>query len=558
MLRLHTNPYSNTEQKNINPPNNQIDNQKDIDARFFTCKTCSEKIIINPDPSNFTISYICPKNHKETEIPFENFCSETYITVKEKIFCKKCQQEIKETFYRFTKKEKKYDLCKNCILANDSKKYAGGNFVLVEQNNNKCKLHYLKFSYYCKTCNENLCKYCIEKTIVHKNHLIKEFENLIPSKEEIKNNENILKEKMNINKKLIEKFNIWKKEMTEWIDNIIKKLESETKIYKIIQKNFNNQISDYHSLMNYNSIFNSLKYYNSEFFKKFMESISFFEKTKVIYKNIKQINNDKIKESEYNINNSNNMDSSGNENNNINLINILNNDEKIICYKESLFLVNKKNERKPIDLQKIDKNEKENRILSKNIIELNNSLFNKIPDSAILIWKIGKEEEKSIEKVENFSIQQNSNINRNDSQNAIIYNDLNYSNKNNNLQNISGIIANNNISSSFYNSCNNLLTNIENKNKEKNDSIVIYNTLWNSKKHNSLKNNLNSQTINCIPEKDEEYNENKIVYKTKHGKKFHNKIKCGNMGEPIAITIKEAIVQGIKPCNKCNNYIHGS
>ena len=102
------------------------------------------------------------------------------------------------------------------------------------------------------------------------------------------------------------------------------------------------------------------------------------------------------------------------------------------------------------------------------------------------------------------------------------------------------------------------MTNIENKNKEKNDSIVIYNTLWNSKKYNSLKNNLNSQTINCIPEKDEEYNENKIVYKTKHGKKFHNKIKCGNMGEPIAITIKEAIVQGIKPCNKCNNYIHGS
>ena len=555
------NPYSSTEPKNLNQSHNEIEHQKNISTGIFTCRTCSEPIILNFNASQFTVSYTCPKNHKETEIPFEKFYTEKYITVKEKNICKECLQEINETFYRFTKKDIKYDICQKCILNNNSKKFTGGNFILIEQDSNKCNVHNTNLSHYCKTCNKNLCKYCIENQIDHRNHLIEELKNLIPNKEKIQNFESKFKEKVEINKELIKKLKTWEKEMTEWIDNIIKNLDSEVKIHKLILNNYNNQVSYYNSLMNYNILINNLKLYNNEFLEKFMGTISFFEKTKVIYKNIKLINNNGIKKpEEFNINNSNisnNIDNSNeNEDKNINLINILNNNEKIICYKDSIFLVNYKNERKPIHLEKINENELENKILCKNITKLKKSLFNKIPEGAILIWKIRKEDDKIEEKVEDFCIQRYYSGNRSDSQNSII-NDLNYNNKNN-LQNISGIVNNNNMSSSFYSSCNNLLINFENKNKEKNDSPASFNTLYNSKKYNNLKSNINSKKFNCIPEKDEEYNENKIVYKTKYGNKFHSVIKCGNMKEPTAITIKEAIIQGIKPCNKCNNYKFGS
>ena len=59
---------------------------------------------------------------------------------------------------------------------------------------NKCNIHNLQFSYYCKNCEENICQKCLKNINIHDNHIKYEIDSLRPNNTEI----SLIYERINI------------------------------------------------------------------------------------------------------------------------------------------------------------------------------------------------------------------------------------------------------------------------------------------------------------------------------------------------------------------------
>ena len=60
--------------------------------------------------------------------------------------------------------------------------------------NNKCNIHNEQYSFYCQSCDENICKKCIKDSKKHENHIKYEINSLQPNNTEI----SLIKERINI------------------------------------------------------------------------------------------------------------------------------------------------------------------------------------------------------------------------------------------------------------------------------------------------------------------------------------------------------------------------
>ena len=301
--------FKKTEKNLKNQPTEQT--LKTIDAnfdddKFFACPKCKQRISIKLNPTNLSLSYTCKNNHKESNINFNNFYSEKYISHPPEILCQQCKKEKLPSNGVFSCNTCQFKLCSDCILKHKYI-YNHTNFGIIDNTNNKCTKHDIDISQYCNTCQQNLCVFCLKKDgnkNEHGEHQIINFSEIIPDNKEIENNNLKLEQKIKKNNAIIDKLKEWKKDMISLIDDIINNLNNEILINKIIIQNFNWKYLDYTNYLNYNNAVENLDK-NNEQLEKFMNSKMFIEQTNLIT-NYLFGNDNKIKiakKDNYNINN---------------------------------------------------------------------------------------------------------------------------------------------------------------------------------------------------------------------------------------------------------------
>ena len=412
--------------------------------KYFCCPKCKQRISIVLNPENFSLSYNCQNNHKESNINYNIFYkNKNFVCQEPELFCQQCKKEKLLHNNLLSCSTCHLQLCINCIL-NHKYLYSHNNFGISDNSINKCKKHEIDISQYCKTCNKNLCVFCLKKDEknVHNNHEIINFSVLIPDKTEIKKNNKKLEEKITKNNSIIDKLDKWKKEMISLVDEIIYNLKSEIMINKIIIQNFNWKYLDYINYLNYKNAIGSLEITNEKlenFFtaKMFIGQTTainnyLFGENKIIENNEQNeenniinekedknnINNEKNEENDKNIfsmiNNKENEEKKNNfnlinfeenekkpeiEEPNINIINILSNGNALLCGKNNIYTYSlNNNEFTKIMEHKIEESnavnnslEINNKKIYDNLINLVNSISNKSEDYNILIWKMEKD-----------------------------------------------------------------------------------------------------------------------------------------------------------------------
>ena len=538
------------------------------DDKFFACPKCKQRISIKLNPTNLSLSYTCKNNHKESNINFNNFYSDKYISHTPEILCQQCKIEKLPSNSIFSCNICQFKLCADCILKHKFI-YNHKNYGIIDNTNNKCYKHDVDVSQYCNTCQQNLCVFCLKKDgnkNEHGEHQIINFSEIIPDNKEIEKNNLKLEQKIEKNKAIIDKLKEWKKDMISLIDDIINNLNSEILINKIIIQNFNWKYLDCINYLNYNNAVENLEK-NNEQLEKFSNSKMFIEQTTLIT-NYLFGNDNKIKKAKkdnYNINNIENINIINNiEEPNLNILKILQNKNAILCGKNTIYSYSlDSNELKKIDEDKEENinnnNNNNNKQIYHNLINLKKSISNEEDNYNILIWKMDKDlkndklfnlisndnnnKNKEDNKENNDLKQSKNNINNNGNESSKIINDKNDANHNN-----SNINNYNNSSNGFLFSNN---ININSNRDNNNDNYLFSRAYPNSTYDNTLINTNNyslfSNTFNGGNErKKEEY-----VYISATGSKYHGRSTCGRMKTSSRVTLSKAEAMGLGPCMKC-------
>ena len=400
---------------------------KDDDIKnenYFCCSKCRQRILISLNPINFSLSYNCQNNHKESNIKYNKFYSENYINKLNELLCQQCKQEKLNYNNILSCNTCHIQLCANCILKHKFV-YSHTNFGIIDNSLNKCSKHNIDISQYCKTCQNNLCVFCMKKgenKNEHNEHDIINFSELIPDKKEMENNCIKLDDKIKKNLSLIDKINNWKKNILSLVDDLIENLNCEIMINKMIIKNFNWKFLDYMNYLNYNEALSNLEKNNLKI-ENFMNSKTLREETYIlteylfekleVNKEVKKENKVKNIFSIINDNNEsdiNNMDERqklkdnsdifennniNNSEDNINITEILSSGNAILCGNKYIYSCSlDNNELKEIHEFKDKENDKkefinllmnDNEIIFKNIINLKRSLSNKYNNYNILL-----------------------------------------------------------------------------------------------------------------------------------------------------------------------------
>ena len=328
----------------------KLNNNKD---NFFCCPRCKERILISLNPSNFSLSYNCENNHKETNLDYCNFYQNRYINGHSNKYCQQCKKEKLNNNKTINCNICKMKLCGTCILQHQ-KMYNHKNFGLIYNSIKKCSIHDLDVSQFCKTCKKNLCTFCLKKNEEnneHLNHDIVNFSDLIPGEEDIKINEKKLKERIIKNNSIIVKLNKWKDEMCSLIDETIDKLNKDKLINQMIIQNFNWKYLDYINYKNYELAIEKLEITN-EGLEDFYKSKMFIEQTNAL--------TDYLFGKNHRLNEINDIDKDNKKDEEDKDNNIINNENK------------EKNENK-INKEKIYENEIRNEIQFNIIKEINNN-----------------------------------------------------------------------------------------------------------------------------------------------------------------------------------------
>ena len=112
-----------------------------------------------------------------------------------------------------------------------------------------CQEHNEKYESFCKSCHKNICSQCINSS--HQNHNIIKFVDLQPSKEDIINLKNSIKNEIKITSEFLTL------EFNRWIDELKDKFEDVLEVISYKNKLYNQVISNYESgNLNYQIIHN--------------------------------------------------------------------------------------------------------------------------------------------------------------------------------------------------------------------------------------------------------------------------------------------------------------
>ena len=568
----------------------KLNNNKD---NFFCCPRCRERILISLNPSNFSLSYNCENNHKETNLDYCNFYQNRYINGNSNKYCQQCKKEKLNNNKTINCNICKMKLCGTCILQHQ-KMYNHKNFGLIYNSIKKCSIHDLDISQFCKTCKKNLCTFCLKKNEEnneHLNHDVVNFSDLIPGEEDIKINEKKLKERIIKNNSIIVKLNKWKDEMCSLIDETIDKLNKDKLINQMIIQNFNWKYLDYINYKNYELAIEKLEITN-EGLEDFYKSKMFIEQTNALTdylfgknhrlneinnkdkenkndeedkdnniiinenkeKNENKINKEKIYENEIRneiqfniikeINNNKNDENMEN-----NIIDSLKNEKALLYNNDSIYCFSLENK----SMTKIIENNKDKdqnkKSLNKNIYEslsdLKNNLSNKIGNYNILIWKLEEDlkkdklinlikNEKEKNKFKIIQISDNNNFNFLKKPKENINNNNDEENEN---RRSSDNLLFSEPNSLFSSNINNLNNNGLFNNNINNEMTRLFTN------YNSNANNINNGM--------ERIREEEYVYISRTGSKYHGRPQCGRMKSSTKVTLSKAESLGLTPCMKC-------
>ena len=560
---------------------------------YFYCPKCKERVLITLNPSNFNLSYNCENNHKEYNIDYNIFYNKKYIHNNSDNICQICKKENLDNkqIIKCTNCNKK--LCEICIMQHKNI-YNHNNFeLLMNITTKKCIIHNMDISHLCKTCNKNMCIFCLKKNKEnneHYKHEILNFSDIIPDENEIKDNNNKLKQKILKNNLIIDKLKKWKEEMCSLIDEIIDKLNKEKLIYQILIGKFNWKFLDYVNYENYNMAIKNLEI-NNKGLENFYKSKMFIEQTNAItdylfgknYRNNSKIENDNSNEQIINEKQNDNIIINGCENNKaqIKIISTLKSENALLYYNNGFYSFSLENNFL-INLFENPKEENENEIkkyMINNNINVLNILKNFIINLSkilgnynILIWeeKDNLNNDKIINKIrainqfKNIKISNNNNfniisnikniINNNKDENKIVTINNLFNKKENSLFNFDDKekmgINNSNI--------NNESTTI-NTNINLNDNIPIEKKVDiknnDSEEEEEIEEEEEAEEENDVEdyndEEEEEDGDDEYVYISRTGFKYHGSPQCGRMKSSTMVTRKKAESLGLEPCMKC-------
>ena len=202
------------------PPANAI-KQVEKEYPIIRCEDCHELLFINFNLNKTEIQFICEKEKKTKNIPFDTFF-ETIDKYKDMNFCELCKNKNSSQIYYLCKECSNKILCENCFSEHDKK-----HDTIKFKFDSTCKKHYNPYESYCPKCKEHKCSYC---SIDHdENHEKDEF---LLQKKLFKKN------KIDAFKANIKRINILKNEIEQKINSLIKELEDKIKSINNLKNNF--------------------------------------------------------------------------------------------------------------------------------------------------------------------------------------------------------------------------------------------------------------------------------------------------------------------------------
>ena len=259
---------------------NSVENNLEVGTRILCPKAnCFENCIIMVDPYFFEVYYNCLGNvHKDREkLDIIDFIKKSGLSKEKKEKCSIC----KDTFEEIKKNNKKIyrcycgeNVCEKCKNLHINKKDNENEHNLVDFKNKDyicgCNNKRKKYICFCVNCKKNLCINCSEK---HKEnngnpeHIKINFGNLFQLSKDKKKN---LKTKIELQKKLINKFN---EIIDDWLNRAkktIEKYKTKLKLYHEINLCILNQYDS--NKKNYESIKN-IEYIRTDFDENFQNLI---------------------------------------------------------------------------------------------------------------------------------------------------------------------------------------------------------------------------------------------------------------------------------------------
>ena len=245
-----------------------------------SCQKCNGLLNITINPLNFSIEYECEfdKQHHNTNIFFKTF-ERFYLKEKEILKCSKCNLNLEnsELF--------KCEICKCiycCTCSIEDIKKNGHEKELYKYQIKKCMKHNMSFNTYCLSCKKNLCLYCIKEENIHENHEIKNYIEIMPSSNNIKNLKSKIKEKLKYVNILIEKIDKWKKEIIRKTEELKQNLRDEISLFEKIIFNYNYSFPNYTYYQIFNSINKYIKNINNEYLIRFNKCYEFKKQTELL------------------------------------------------------------------------------------------------------------------------------------------------------------------------------------------------------------------------------------------------------------------------------------
>ena len=215
------------------------------------CKECNGFLNLTINPNNFSISSKCQDNktHDRSCIYFKTF-KKYYLEKEENFSCINCSNIEKNQIFQCLdckKKNNDSNYCAFCLFK-DFEKNNHKNFIAY--NKNKCKIHNMYFSDYCKNCRKNICIECY-KNSNHVDHDIFSYIKNVFNEHEILELEKQINEKSEKTINLIVKIEEWFREIKRKTYELIQNLKDELDLYKTILLNYNRDILNYRYVQNF-------------------------------------------------------------------------------------------------------------------------------------------------------------------------------------------------------------------------------------------------------------------------------------------------------------------
>jgi len=256
--------------------------EKNSSAKFYypSCRSnnCDGVLKIKINNNDFSLDYECEKNksHNGKKVYFKTF-ERFYLKEISADKCHKCNSPL-ENYIKYQCKFCEQYYCLSCFIFDEHINKNINNLIIMST---KCPTHKGNFAHFCDYCKEYLCNFCLkDATNMHKGHDIKNIYELMPSKVQIENLKNRIKEY----DELIMNIDLWLDELTRKVERLKKNLLDEKELFTKLIDNFNQFFVNYSYFSNFHYLNEYSKNFNNEYLDKFSKCFTFREKTKILMK----------------------------------------------------------------------------------------------------------------------------------------------------------------------------------------------------------------------------------------------------------------------------------